>query len=55
MNMKNLVATSASSPRPRVQRNDSRGAHFRVISRERAARAVGVTSAGMNGDALEIR
>jgi fumarate reductase flavoprotein subunit len=55
MNMKNLVATSRVSPRPRSQRNDSRGAHFRADFPESGPlEQSAFTSARLNGDALEI-
>ena len=55
MNMKNLVATSRVIAQAALERNDSRGAHFRADfpdsgPLERSA----FTSARLNGDALEI-
>ena len=55
MNMKNLVATSRVIAQAALQRNDSRGAHFRADFPESGPlEQSAFTSARLNGDALEI-
>jgi fumarate reductase flavoprotein subunit len=55
MNMKNLVATSRVIAEAALQRNDSRGAHFRADFPESGPlEQSAFTSARLNGDALEI-
>ena len=55
MNMKNLVATSRVIAQAALERNDSRGAHFRDDFPESGPlEQSAFTSARMNGDALEI-
>jgi fumarate reductase flavoprotein subunit len=55
MNMKNLVATSRVIAEAALQRDDSRGAHFRADFPESGPlEQSAFTSARLNGDALEI-
>ena len=55
MNMKNLVATSRVIAQAALQRNDSRGAHFRADFPESGPlEQSAFTSARLNGGALEI-
>ena len=55
MNMKNLVATSRVIAEAALERNDSRGAHFRADFPESGPlERSAFTSARLNGDALEI-
>ena len=55
MNMKNLVATSRVIAQAALERNDSRGAHFRADFPESGPlERSAFTSARLSGDALEI-